>query len=33
MVNYFLDYTNVLIEKPLALKLKEVVKLEKIQKE
>ncbi len=28
MANYFLSYTNVLIEKPLALKLKEVVKLE-----
>ncbi len=32
MANYFLDYTNVLIEKPLALKLKEVVKLEKKSK-
>ena len=32
MANYFLDYTNVLIEKPLALKLNEVVKLEKKSK-
>ena len=32
IANYFLDYTNVLIEKPLALKLKEVVKLEKKSK-
>ena len=32
MANYFLKTTNVLIEKPLALKLKEVFKLEKISK-
>ena len=32
MANYFLKSTNVLIEKPLALNLKEVLKLEKISK-
>lgn len=32
MANFFLKYTNVLIEKPLALKLKEVVLLEKKSK-
>jgi len=32
MANYFLDYTNILIEKPLALKFKEVVKLEEKSK-
>lgn len=32
MANYFLNYTNILIEKPLALKFKEVVKLEEKSK-